>query len=155
MVTGKKEHLLQTGYAEEHLWVHNPFKQWATAAEDHIRYHSCQLRTGNCNLHGLCKIEHQKTRKMLVGWVSFSALYQWFTLLFLGCNDVGIFSWHALGPSVPTEHGLNPKAYCTYSWPCPSLYNHSVPIFWRLWPCTGQHTMSQSLDNPKLVSWTW
>ncbi len=37
----------------------------------------------------------------------------------------GIFSWHTLGPLVPIEHRLNATVYL--SWPCPSLYDYSVP----------------------------
>ncbi len=43
----------------------------------------------------------------------------------------GVYSWHTLGPLVPIEHCLNTTAYLSiYCWPCPSLYNYSVPIFW-------------------------
>ncbi len=42
----------------------------------------------------------------------------------------GIFSWHTLDPLVPTEHRLNATAYLSIDGPCPSLYDHSVPIFW-------------------------
>ncbi len=43
----------------------------------------------------------------------------------------GIFSWHTLGPLVPIEHRLNATDYPEYCcWPCPSLYDYSVPIFW-------------------------
>ncbi len=39
----------------------------------------------------------------------------------------GIFSWHTLGPLVPIEHCFMKQHCC---WPCPSLYDYSVPIFW-------------------------
>ncbi len=48
----------------------------------------------------------------------------------------GIFSWHNLGPLVPINwasfkrHSL--PEYCC--WPCPSLYDYSIPIFWWLLP---------------------
>ncbi len=42
-----------------------------------------------------------------------------------------IFSWHTLDPLVPIEHRLNTTVYPEYCcWPCPSLYDYSVPIFW-------------------------
>ncbi len=50
----------------------------------------------------------------------------------------GIFSWHTLGPLVPIDHRLNATAYLSveYCWPCPSLYDYSVPIFWCYFaPC--------------------
>ncbi len=47
----------------------------------------------------------------------------------------GIFSWHTLGPLSTNwasfkRHSL-PEYYC---WPCPSLYDYSVLIFWWLLP---------------------
>ncbi len=39
-------------------------------------------------------------------------------------------------------------------WPCPSLYDYSVTIFWWLLSA-GQCTMSQSSNHLRLVSWTW
>ncbi len=39
-------------------------------------------------------------------------------------------------------------------WPCPSLYDYSVPIFWWLLSA-GQCNMSQSSNPLRLVSWTW
>ncbi len=43
----------------------------------------------------------------------------------------GIFSWHTLSPLVPIEHHLNATAYLSIDcWPCPSLYDYSVLIFW-------------------------
>ncbi len=45
----------------------------------------------------------------------------------------GIFSWHTLVPLIPIEHNLHSQPeYCC--WPCPSLYDYSVPIFWWLIP---------------------
>jgi len=43
----------------------------------------------------------------------------------------GIFSWHTLGPLVPTEHRLNTTAYLII---IADLYDYSVAIFWRLLP---------------------
>ncbi len=42
----------------------------------------------------------------------------------------GIYSWHTLVPLIPTDHCLHhslPEHCC---WPCPSLYDYSVHIFW-------------------------
>ncbi len=39
----------------------------------------------------------------------------------------GIFSWHILGSLVPIKRHSLPEYCC---WPCPSLYDYSVPIFW-------------------------
>ncbi len=43
----------------------------------------------------------------------------------------GIFSWHTLGPFSTNwasfKHHSLPEYCC---WPCPSLYDYSVPIFW-------------------------
>jgi len=54
----------------------------------------------------------------------------------------GAFSWPTLGTLGPTEpclcHSL-PEYFC---WPCPSLYDYSVPIFWWLLPA-GQSAISQ------------
>ncbi len=46
----------------------------------------------------------------------------------------------------------SPPEYCC--WPCPSLYDYSVPIFWWLLPA-GYCTISQSSNHLRLVSWTW
>ncbi len=49
-----------------------PWSRWATAAEDHIGCHSCQLRTGNgaYNSHRLTKIGQWKIGKTLLGLMS-------------------------------------------------------------------------------------
>ncbi len=39
----------------------------------------------------------------------------------------GIFSWHILGSLVPIKCHSLPEYCC---WPCPSLYDYSVFIFW-------------------------
>ncbi len=71
------------------------------------------------------------------------------------CNGVGdIFLAH-FGPLNTNwasfkRHSL--PEYCY--WPCPSLYDYGVPIFWWLLPA-GQCTMSQSSNHLRLVSWTW
>lgn len=41
--------------------------------------------------------------------------------------------------------------YCC--WPCRSLYDHSAPIWWLL--PAGRHTLSQSSNHIRLVSWKW
>ncbi len=46
----------------------------------------------------------------------------------------GIFSWHILGSLVPIKRHSLPEYCC---WPCPSLYDYSVPIFW----CTSSRIM--------------
>ncbi len=48
-------------------------------------------------------------------------------------------------------HGHSLPEYCC--WPCPSLYDYSVPIFW----CYFQqnNAPSQSSNHLRLVSWTW
>lgn len=49
----------------QHLWMHNaqPWSRWATAAEDHTRYHCFKLRTANWGYkwHRLTKTR-QKTK---------------------------------------------------------------------------------------------
>ncbi len=45
-----------------------------------------------------------------------------------------IFSWHILGSLVPIKRHSLPEYCC---WPCPSLYDYSVPIFW----CTSSRIM--------------
>ncbi len=41
-----------------------------------------------------------------------------------------------------------------YFWPCPPLYDYSVPIFWWLLPDRIMH-MSQRSSHLRLVYWTW
>ncbi len=67
----------------------------------------------------------------------------------------GIFYWHTWGPLVSNwslfkRHSL-PEYFC---WPCPSLYDYSVSIFWWLLPA-GLCTMSESSNHVRLVYWTW
>ncbi len=66
----------------------------------------------------------------------------------------GIFSWNTLGPLVPIEHHLDANGLSEYCcWPCPSLYDYSVHIFW----CYFQqdNAPSQRSNHLRLVSWTW
>ncbi len=60
----------------------------------------------------------------------------------------GIFSWHTLGPLIPTKHCLNTTAYVYCFCPCSSLYDHSVTT-------TSSRIMSLSSNHLRLVSWTW
>ncbi len=47
----------------------------------------------------------------------------------------GIFSWHILGLLEPIEHCFNHYSqHECCCWPCPSLYDYSVHIFWWLLP---------------------
>ncbi len=67
----------------------------------------------------------------------------------------GIFFLAYFGPlstnwALFKRHSL--PEYCF--WPCPSLYDYSVPIFWWLLPA-GKCTMPQSWNHLRLVSWTW
>ncbi len=102
--------------------------RWATAAEDHTGWRSCQLRTGNrgYNLHRLTKIRQQK-----IGFVTWtddsqfllrhsdgrvrmwrkehesmdpSCLVSTVQAADGGVMVLGIFSWNTLGPLVPIEH---------------------------------------------------
>ncbi len=58
----------------------------------------------------------------------------------------GIYYWHTLGPLVPIEHCLNGlPEYCC--WPCPSLYDYSVSIFW----CYFQKN-NAPCHKPQLIS---
>ncbi len=66
------------------------------------------------------------------------------------CNGVGdIFLAH-FGPFSTNwasfEHHSLPEYCC---WPCPSLYDHSVPS------SDATSSMSQSSNHLRLVSWTW
>lgn len=60
------------------------------------------------------------------GGTLWAPLYQ-FTVLLLKCHSLSQY----------------------YCWPHPSIYDHSVPTFWL------KHTISQSSNELKLVSWTW
>ncbi len=100
-------------------------KHWsrrAPAAEDHTGCRSCQLRTGNggynSHRHQNWTIEDCKN----VAWSDESEfgvknMKAWIILPCLNgsgcwwwCNVWGIFSWHSLGPILPTEHCLNATA---------------------------------------------
>ncbi len=69
---------------------------------------------------------------------------RFFLIFFLGGTTLG---WGGTCP-------LRPPRDLRPCWPCPFLYDYSVPIFWWLIP--AQYcTMSQSSNHLRLVSWTW
>ncbi len=115
-------------------------EDWKNAAwSDESRF---LLRHSDGRVRIWCKVQHGSILPCLSG----SGCW-W-------CNGVGdIFLAH-FGPLSTNwasfkRHSL-PEYYC---WPCPSLYDYSVLIFW----CTSSRIMhmSQSSNHLRLVSWTW
>ncbi len=66
----------------------------------------------------------------------------------------GIFSWHTLGPILPTEHCLNATAYLSIVADHIHLFMTTVYHLLMLIPA-GYCIMSQSSNHLRLVSWTW
>lgn len=131
---------LQPKYAEKHLGMHKPSEHWsrsAAAAEDHTEWHFYRLRRGNLDYksHGLTKTGQQKIEKTSSALISLdfgSNMKKWKGDDFMmvqpswnhrssvcctsgggGVTVWGIFSWHTLSHSLPTEHHLNATEYLT------------------------------------------
>lgn len=106
-------------YAEEH-----------PDAEDHTKYHSCQLRTEHLdfNSQGLTKVGQQKNGKAFlllrsngsVRIIHSSACRWW-------CNSVGdiLLAYFGLFSTIRASFTLHspPEYFC---WPCPSLYDYGA-----------------------------
>ncbi len=113
-----------------------PWSRWATAAEDHTRCRSCQLRTGNAgyNSHRLTKIGTIR-RLENVAWSDKSQFLLDPSCLVstvqAGCGGEmvwGIYSWHTLDPLVPIEHHLNATAYLSI------VSDHVHPFMTTVYP---------------------
>ncbi len=80
-------------------------------------------------------------------WLNDSGLWWWWMVW-------RIFSWHTLGPLVPTEHRLNATAYLSI------VADHVHPFMttvYHLLMATSSRIMHpcHKLNHLRLVSWTW
>ncbi len=67
------------------------------------------------------------------------------------CGDIFLAHFGPLSTNWASFKHHSLPEYCC--WPCPSLYDYSVPIFWCYFQ---QHNApSQSSNHPRLVSWTY
>ncbi len=129
-----------------------PWSKWATAAEDHTGYRSCQLRTGNGGHHShrLTKIGQEDWKN--VAWSDESMFLLrhsdgrvriWHkdhesmdpsnlvSTVQAGGGGVIVFrtfSWHTLGPLVLIEHRLNATDYLSI------VADHVHPFMTAVYP---------------------
>jgi len=128
-----------------------PWSRWAPAAEDHTGCRCCQLSP---------KLDNRRLKKTLSGLISLDFCWDiqvvgsefgvknmkaWIILPCLNgsgwwwwCNGVGVIFLAHFGPLSTNWASFKLHSLLEYCcWPCPSLYDYSVPIFW----CTSSRIM--------------
>ncbi len=102
----------------EHTTRQTLKKMGYSSRRPHTGCRSGHLRTGNggYNSHRLTKLDNRTLEKCCLVWWVFQVVGSEFGVK----NTKALFKCHSL------------PEYCC--WPCPSLYDYSVPIFWWLLP---------------------